>query len=305
MSGYRKGIILAGGSGSRLNPMTNSINKQLLPVYDKPMIYYPLSTLISSAISEILIISSPDQVGNFVKLLRDGSKLGLNITYASQDQPRGLADAFLIAENVGFLKDDPCALALGDNIFYGDDFIKDLMYISKMNTNWVFGYRVSNPYDYGVVDFHKPHDPYSTHKVRVKGIEEKPEEPKSNYAVPGLYFYDNTVVERARELELSDRGELEITDLNNSYIRDKQLNVKILKDNAAWFDTGSADAMFEAAMFVKSIQSRTGQMIGCIEEVAYKKGFIDEQQFHDLIREMPLSWYKRYLRDKHNILEYV
>ena len=303
MSGYRKGIILAGGSGSRLNPMTSVVNKQLLPVYDKPMVYYPLSTLMSAGISEILIITTAEQINNFQHLLGTGEHLGLTLKYAVQDQPRGLADAFLIAENVGFLQDDPCALALGDNIFYGESFYKDLAYISKMNTNWVFGYRVSNPHDYGVVEFDTD-DPYPT-KVRVVGIEEKPEQPKTNYAVPGLYFYDNTAVARARALKPSPRGELEITDLNNSYIADGNLNVKILRDNAAWFDTGSADAMFEAAMFVKSIQSRTGQMIGCIEEVAWKKNLIDEDQFHNLVREMPLSQYKRYLRDKHEILQYV
>ena len=303
MAGYRKGIILAGGRGSRLSPMTNVVNKQLLPVYDKPMIYYPLSTLMSACISDILIITTAEQIGNFQHLLSTGKHLGLNLTYAVQDQPRGLADAFLIAENVGFLQDDPCALVLGDNIFYGESFYTDIMYISKMNTNWVFGYRVSNPSDYGVVEFDSD-DPYPS-KVRVTGIEEKPDIPKSNYAVPGLYFYDNTAVQRARSLKPSERGELEITDLNNSYIEDKKLNVKILRDNAAWFDTGNADAMFEAAMFVKSIQSRTGQMIGCIEEVAWKKQLIDESQFHDLVREMPLSQYKRYLRDKHEILQYV
>ena len=178
MSGYRKGIILAGGKGSRLNPMTNVVNKQLLPVYDKPMIYYPLSTLMSACISEILIITSAEQIGNFQHLLGTGKHLGLNLTYAVQDQPRGLADAFLIAENVGFLQDDPCALVLGDNIFYGESFYKDIMYISKMNTNWVFGYRVSNPHDYGVVEFDTD-DPYPS-KVRVIGIEEKPDEPKTN-----------------------------------------------------------------------------------------------------------------------------
>ena len=302
MAGYRKGIILAGGLGSRLSPMTNVVNKQLLPVYDKPMIYYPLSTLMSAAISDILIITTAEQVGNFQHLLGTGERLGLNIKYATQDQPRGLADAFLIAENVGFLQDDPCALVLGDNIFYGEDFYKDLMYISKMNTNWVFGYRVSNPYDYGVVDFDKPTDPYSTHKVQVRGIEEKPDNPKSNYAVPGLYFYDITAVRRARELQPSPRGELEITDLNNSYIKDKNLNVKILKDNAAWFDTGNADAMFEASMFVKSIQSRTGQLIGCIEEVAYKKELITKDEFYEIVRVMPLSMYRAYLVDKYDIV---
>jgi len=300
MAGYRKGIILAGGRGSRLSPMTNVVNKQLLPVYDKPMIYYPLSTLMSACISEILIITTAEQISNFQQLFGTGEHLGLKLKYAVQDQPRGLADAFLIAENVGFLQDDPCALVLGDNLFYGESFYKDLMYISKMNTNWVFGYRVSNPHDYGVVEF-DTEDPYLS-KVRVVGIEEKPEQPKTNYAVPGLYFYDNTAVARARALKPSDRGELEITDLNNSYIEDRKLNVKILRDNAAWFDTGSADSMFEAAMFVKSIQSRTGQMIGCVEEVAWKKNMIDDQQFLELVDELPQSQYKKYLTDKFPLL---
>ena len=300
MAGYRKGIILAGGRGSRLSPMTNVVNKQLLPVYDKPMIYYPLSTLMSACISEILIITTAEQISNFQQLFGTGEHLGLKLKYAVQDQPRGLADAFLIAENVGFLQDDPCALVLGDNLFYGESFYKDLMYISKMNTNWVFGYRVSNPHDYGVVEF-DTEDPYLS-KVRVVGIEEKPEQPKTNYAVPGLYFYDNTAVARARALKPSNRGELEITDLNNSYIEDRKLNVKILRDNAAWFDTGSADSMFEAAMFVKSIQSRTGQMIGCVEEVAWKKNMIDDQQFLELVDELPQSQYKKYLTDKFPLL---
>ena len=302
MSGYRKGIILAGGRGSRLSPMTDAINKQLLPVYDKPMIYYPLSTLISACVSEILIITTEGQIDNFTNLLGTGEHLGLNLMYAVQHEPRGLADAFLVAEDCGFLQDDSCALALGDNIFYGEDFYKDLMYVAKMNTSCVFGYRVSNPEEYGVVDFDKPDDPYSTHKVKVRDIEEKPDSPKTNYAVPGLYFYDNTVVERARNLEPSRRGELEITDLNNSYIKDKKLGVKILKDNAAWFDTGTPEAMFEASMFVKSIQSRTGNMIGCIEEAAYRKNFIDREQFYSLIYEMPSSQYKRHLICRHNIM---
>ena len=306
MSSYRKGIILAGGRGSRLSPMTNAVNKQLLPVYDKPMIYYPMSTLMSADIKDILIISTQDQLTNFINLLGDGNKWGLNITYAAQDQPRGVADAFLIAENVGFLgQDNPCAMALGDNIFYGESFYKDLTYISKMNTNCVFGYRVSNPYEYGVVEFETP-GRFNHDDVIVKGIEEKPANPKTDYAVPGLYFFDNTAVSRARQLKPSaERGELEITDLNNSYIRDKKLTVKILKDNAAWFDTGNADAMFEAAMFVKSIQSRTGQMIGCVDEIAYKKGFINEDQFWDLLNSMPSCQYKHYLQDKHKVNAYV
>ena len=299
MTGYRKGIILAGGSGSRLYPMTRAVNKQLLPVYDKPMIYYPLSTLMSAVVSDILIISSPDQIENFRQMFGSGSQLGLNLSYAVQQAPRGLPEAFLIAHDVGFLEeDDPVALALGDNIFYGADFYKDLMYVTKMNTSCVFGYRVSNPEEYGVVDFVPSSDPYDNN-VQVKCIEEKPDSPKSNFAVPGLYFYDNTVVKRSTRLKPSWRDELEITDLNNSYIKDKKLNVKLLKENAAWFDTGTPEAMFEASMFVKSIQSRTGNMIGCIEEVAYKKKFIDESEFKKLIKSLPDCQYQWYLKYKY------
>jgi glucose-1-phosphate thymidylyltransferase len=298
--GMRKGIILAGGKGSRLYPMTQGVNKQLQSVYDKPMIYYPLSTLMNAAIKDILIISSPDQLPLFRRMFRSGNQLGINIEYAAQSQPRGLADAFLVGEK--FLDGDPCALVLGDNIFYGDEFYKDLTYISKMNENCVFGYRVSNPSDYGVVDFERPEDPYDL-DVKVNSIEEKPDEPKSNYAVPGLYFYDNTVVDRVKSLEPSHRGELEITDLNNSYIRDKKLTVKLIKETAAWFDTGSPDQMFEAAMFVKSIQSRTGQMIACLEEIAFKRRFISKDQFHQtVLLTIPDGCeYKRYLRDKYEM----
>ena len=302
MAGYRKGIILAGGKGTRLYPMTAGVNKQLLPVYDKPMIYYPLASLMSACIRDILIISSPDQISQFRNTLGDGNQWGINLKYATQEVPNGIAESFIIAENAGFLQDDPCALALGDNIFYGDEFYKDLMYISKMNANCIFGYRVSNPEEYGVVDFDKPDDPYSTHKVRVRGIEEKPDEPKSNFAVPGLYFYDNTAVQRARSLKPSHRGELEITDLNNLYIADKKLDVKLLTDSAAWLDTGAPEAMFEASMFVKSIQSRTGLMIGCLEEIAYKKEFITRDEFNETVRQLPLSQYRYYLVHKYDIV---
>tara|TARA_R110002050_G_scaffold79912_2_gene170928 strand:+ start:185 stop:1096 length:912 start_codon:yes stop_codon:yes gene_type:complete len=296
----RKGIILAGGKGSRLYPMTSGVNKQLQSVYDKPMIYYPLATLMNAAIKDILIISSPDQLPLFKQMFRSGNQLGINIEYATQYKPKGLADAFLVGEK--FIDGDPCALVLGDNIFYGDEFYKDLMYISKMNENCVFGYRVSNPSDYGVVDFEKPLDPYDL-DVKVNSIEEKPDQPKSNYAVPGLYFYDNTVVDRVKNLQPSDRGELEITDLNNSYIQDNKLRVKLIKETAAWFDTGSPDQMFEAAMFVKSIQSRTGQMIACLEEIAFKRGFISGDHFRQrVLLAIPDGCdYKRYLMDKYEI----
>ena len=298
--GMRKGIILAGGKGSRLYPMTQGVNKQLLSVYDKPMIYYPLATLMNAAIKDILIISSSEQLPKFKQIFRSGSQLGINIEYAVQSKPRGLADAFIVGEE--FLDGDSCALVLGDNIFYGDEFYKDLTYISKMNDTCVFGYRVSDPSDYGVVDFMRTDDPYESN-VRVLGIEEKPDTPKSNYAVPGLYFYDNTVVDRAKNLQPSDRGELEITDLNNTYIKDGKLKLKLIRESAAWFDTGSPDQMFEASMFIKSIQSRTGQMIGCLEEISYKQKFITRDQFHQLV-ELCLPdgcQYKRYLTDKYNI----
>lgn len=297
--GMRKGIILAGGKGSRLYPMTKTVNKQLQSIYDKPMIYYPLSTLMNCSIEEVLIITTREQVGLFVDLLGNGSDIGIHIEYAIQDKPKGISEAFIIGED--FLDGNPVTLVLGDNIFYGDDFYKDLMYISKQNENCVFGYRVSNPSDYGVVEFQQPPDLYERN-VEVISIEEKPNDPKSNYAVPGLYFFDNTAVKRAKELKPSDRGELEITDLNNSYINDGKLKVKLIRDSAAWFDTGNPDQMFEAAMFVKSIQSRTGQMIGNIEDIAYKKGFIDENTFQELIESMPNSSYKKYLESKYPVL---
>jgi glucose-1-phosphate thymidylyltransferase len=297
--GMRKGIILAGGRGSRLYPMTLAVNKQLQSVYDKPMIYYPLSTLMNCSIKDVLIITTPEQISWFAYMLGNGSQLGMNIEYATQEKPRGISDAFLVGEK--FLDGNPATLVLGDNIFYGDDFYKDLMYISKQNVNCVFGYRVSNPSDYGVVEFERPVDTYERN-VKVNSIEEKPDDPKSNYAVPGLYFYDNTVVSRVKELQPSDRGELEITDLNNSYIDDGKLKVKLIRDSAAWFDTGNPDQMFEAAMFVKSIQSRTGQMIGNLEETAYRKGFIDDSQLGDLVSSMPECTYRKYLEEKYPVL---
>jgi len=297
--GMRKGIILAGGKGTRLYPMTKTVNKQLQSVYDKPMIYYPLATLMNCSIKEVLIISTTEQMGLFVDMFGNGSQLGMHIEYAIQDEPRGISEAFIIGEQ--FLGDDPATLVLGDNIFYGDDFYKDLMYISKQNENCVFGYRVSNPSDYGVVEFEPPTDLYERN-VKVTSIEEKPEMPKSNYAVPGLYFLDNTVVSRAKALEPSERGELEITDLNNSYISDNKLKVKLIRDSAAWFDTGNPDQMFEASMFVKSIQSRTGQMIGNIEEIAFRKGFISSKEFYDIVDGMPDCAYQNYLFEKYPVL---
>ena len=289
----RKGIILAGGKGSRLYPMTACVNKQLQSVYDKPMIYYPLSTLMNANISDILIISSSDQIHNFVNLLDNGNRLGLNIEYATQDTPNGIADAFLIGDQVNFIKDDPCALALGDNIFYGEDFNRELLKITEREDSTIFGYRVSNPQDYGVVTFDSDGTAIS--------IEEKPTEPGSNYAVPGLYFYDDTVVERVKELSPSPRGELEITDLNNTYI-ETGMQVEQIRDSAAWFDTGNPNQMFEASMFVKSIQARTGLMVGCIESTAYNRGFINEDEFWKLIYDMPACEYREYLTNKYPAL---
>ena len=295
----RKGIILAGGKGTRLFPMTAGVNKQMQSVYDKPMIYYPLSTLVRACIQDILIISSPDQLPLFKNMLGDGKELGLNIQYAEQPEPKGISQAFLIGEK--FIDNSPCALVLGDNIFYGDDFYKDLLYISMLNTNFIFGYRVSNPQDYGVVNFEEITFGDGETDYKVKSIEEKPKKPKTNFAVPGLYFYDNTVVERAKALKPSARGELEITDLNNSYIKDKKLKVKFIRDTAAWFDTGTPDSMFEAAMFIKSIQNRTGQMVGCIHEDVYKRKFLDRDSFNKMVASLPVSQYTNSIKQKYNI----
>ena len=295
----RKGIILAGGKGTRLFPMTAGVNKQMQSVYDKPMIYYPLSTLVRACIQDVLIISSPDQLPLFENMLGDGKELGLNIQYAEQPEPKGISQAFLIGEK--FINNSPCALVLGDNIFYGDDFYKDLLYISMLNTNFIFGYRVSNPQDYGVVNFEEITFGDGETDYKVKSIEEKPKKPKTNFAVPGLYFYDNTVVERAKALKPSARGELEITDLNNSYIKDKKLKVKFIRDTAAWFDTGTPDSMFEAAMFIKSIQNRTGQMVGCIHEDVYKRKFLDRDSFDKMIASLPDSQYTNSIKQKYSL----
>ena len=295
----RKGIILAGGKGTRLFPMTAGVNKQMQSVYDKPMIYYPLSTLVRACIQDILIISSPDQLPLFENMLGNGSELGLNIEYAEQIEPKGISDAFLIGEK--FINNSPCALVLGDNIFYGDDFYKDLLYISMLNTNFIFGYRVSNPQDYGVVNFEEITFGDGETDYKVKSIEEKPKKPKTNFAVPGLYFYDNTAVERVKALKPSARGELEITDLNNSYIKDKKLKVKFIRDTAAWFDTGTPDSMFEAAMFIKSIQNRTGQMVGCIHEDVYKRKFLDRDSFDKMIASLPDSQYTNSIKQKYSL----
>lgn len=282
-----KGIILAGGSGTRLYPLTKAISKQIMPVYDKPMIYYPLSTLMLAGIRDILIISTPRDVLVFEELLGDGSRIGLHITYAVQEQPRGLAEAFLIGEE--FIGNDNVALVLGDNIFYGQSFSPLLQEVaSRQEGATIFGYYVNNPKDYGVVEFDEEWNAVS--------IEEKPENPKSDYAVPGLYFYDNEVVEIAKNVKPSARGELEITSVNNEYLRRGKLKVQPLGRGFAWLDTGNPDSLIEAANFIATIQKRQGLYISCIEEIAYKRGFIDREQLEKLADELIKTPYGLYLK---------
>lgn len=282
-----KGIILAGGSGTRLYPLTKAISKQIMPVYDKPMIYYPLSTLMLAGIRDILIISTPRDVVVFEELLGDGSRIGLHITYAVQEQPRGLAEAFLIGEE--FIGSDNVALVLGDNIFYGQSFSPLLQEVaSRQEGATIFGYYVNNPKDYGVVEFDEEWNALS--------IEEKPEKPKSDYAVPGLYFYDNEVVEIAKNVKPSARGELEITSVNNEYLRRRKLKVQPLGRGFAWLDTGNPDSLIEAANFIATIQKRQGLYVSCIEEIAYKRGFIDREQLEKLADELIKTPYGLYLK---------
>lgn len=281
-----KGIILAGGSGTRLYPLTKAVSKQILPVYDKPMIYYPLSTLMLANIREILIISTPRDIEVFKELLGDGSQLGLRLEYAIQAEPRGLAEAFIIGES--FIGKDRVALALGDNIFYGRHFSNVLKKAVEQEGATIFGYYVRDPREYGVVTFDK--------EGKVLTLEEKPEHPKSNYAVPGLYFYDNDVVEIAKKVKPSARGEIEITSINNHYLREGRLNVKILGRGFAWFDTGSHDSLMEASEYVASIQKRQGLYVSCIEEIAYVKGFIDKMQLLALAEEFYKTEYGKYLQ---------
>lgn len=281
-----KGIILAGGSGTRLYPLTKAVSKQILPVYDKPMIYYPLSTLMLANIREILIISTPRDIEVFKELLGDGSQLGLRLEYAIQAQPRGLAEAFIMGES--FIGKDRVALVLGDNIFYGRHFSNVLKKAVEQEGATIFGYYVRDPREYGVVTFDK--------EGKVLTLEEKPEHPKSNYAVPGLYFYDNDVVEIAKKVKPSARGEIEITSINNHYLREGRLNVKILGRGFAWLDTGSHDSLMEASEYVASIQKRQGLYVSCIEEIAYVKGFIDKMQLLALAEEFYKTEYGKYLQ---------
>ena len=284
-----KGIILAGGSGTRLYPLTKVISKQLLPIFDKPMIYYPLSTLMLSGINEILIISTPTDISLYERLLNDGSHLGLKISYKVQPNPDGLAQAFILGE--GFIGDHNVALVVGDNIFYGTGFTellrKSVKTVTDENKSVVFGYEVKDPNRYGVVELNK--------NKEVVSIEEKPVKPKSNYAVVGLYYYTNDVIEIAKNVKPSNRGELEITSENNIYLNEKKLNVEVMGRGFAWLDTGTIDAINNASNFIRTIEERQGLKVACLEEIAYKNNFINKNQLDDIIKKLPNN-YANYLR---------
>ena len=280
-----KGIILAGGSGTRLYPITKSTSKQSLPIYDKPMIYYPMSVLMLAGIKDILIISTPRDISVFEEMFGNGNDLGINIQYAIQEQPNGLAEAFIIGEE--FIGDDKVALVLGDNIFYGYGFSERLKKAVERDEATIFGYHVSDPQAFGVVEFDKD--------FNVLSIEEKPKVPKSNYAVPGLYFYDNDVVEIAKNVKPSERGELEITSVNNEYLRRGKLKVELFGRGMAWLDTGTHKGLLEASNYVEAVQTRQGLYIACLEEIAYRKGYINKEQLLELAKPLMKTEYGQYL----------
>lgn len=283
-----KGIILAGGKGTRLYPSTKAISKQLLPIFDKPLVYYPLSILMLASIKEVLIISTPYDIGDYKTLLGDGSELGMHFEYAVQDQPKGLAEAFIIGEK--FIGKDSVCLILGDNVFYGPNMTRLLQKAIEENVGaTIFGYPVKDPSAFGVVEFDSKHN--------VISIEEKPKQPKSNYAVPGLYFYNNEIVKIAKNVKPSDRGELEITSVNNEYLKQGKLKVKIFERGFAWLDTGTPDGMLKASNFVSTIQDRQGFYVSCIEEIAYRRGFIGLNQLEKLGNDLKNTEYGQYILD--------